>query len=281
MGPSIPGLTPSSKVDVTKVNSQEIAIQLTAIESAMFRAIQSSEFKNQAWNKSDKDQKAPRVSSVINHFNKVSFWVATEIVVAEGGLKEQIRVVKKFIKLASILREIGNMNGVMEVVSGLNSLPVQRLKHVWKALPSKYLAVMKKLEELMAPNQNFIRYRTELKAKMGGKIPVVPYIGTHPLIRRFWECQYLLLAHVGVHLGDIVHVVEGFQDIGDGRIEVAKLTKLGEILGEIRKLQLQDGSLAEDMQYSLFFNNIRPLAPDQLERLVEIQREQLAQQTQN
>mgnify|MGYP002624611013 CR=1 FL=1 len=81
---------------------------------------------------------------------------------------------------------------------------------------------------------------------------------------------------LGVHLGDIVHVVEGFQDIGDGRIEVAKLLKLGDILAEIRRLQLQEATMAEDMHYSMYFSNLRPLGPEQLERLVEAQREQLA-----
>jgi hypothetical protein len=74
-------------------------------------------------------------------------------------------------------------------------------------------------------------------------------------------------------LGDIVHIVEGIPDLEDGKIELAKVQRLGEVLIELRKLQLQPCALTEDSQYSLFFHNMKPLSPEVLEKMSNDQRD--------
>lgn len=239
----------TNKFDFMNMNHQELANQITAIEFNMLRAIGMNEFKNQAWNKADKETKAPNVAALIAHFNKISFWVATEIVTTDLP-KEQVKRISKFIKFASYLKEAGNLNGVMEIISGLNSLPVQRLRSSWKAVPSKHVSTLKKLEDLMCPTQNFLKYRQELKSGSSTMGFMNPYIG--------------------VHLGDLVHISEGYLDPEDGKYELAKIVKLGEVLIEIRKFQTQLPNAlvpGEDMTYTLWLHNLKPLAPEILEKL--------------
>eukprot|EP01122_Echinamoeba_exundans_P003988 TRINITY_DN14027_c0_g1_i1.p1 TRINITY_DN14027_c0_g1~~TRINITY_DN14027_c0_g1_i1.p1 ORF type:complete len:882 (+),score=178.56 TRINITY_DN14027_c0_g1_i1:264-2648(+) len=238
----------TNKFEFMNMNHQELATQLTVIEYTMLRSVNMNEFKNQAWNKADKETKAPNIHALISHFNKMSFWVATEIVTSDQ-IKEQVKRITKFIKLAGYLRDAGNLNAVMEVISGLNSLPVQRLRSAWRAVPSKHISALKKMEDLMAPSQNFLKYRQELKVGTSTMGFVVPYIG--------------------VHLGDLVHIAEGYLDPEDGKYDLAKILKLGEVLIEIRKFQTQIPAAAmpnEDMTYTLWLHGLKPLAPEVLEK---------------
>lgn len=50
---------------------EEIARQLTLIESQLYRAIKPWECLGQAWAKKDKERRAPRVMAMINRFNQV------------------------------------------------------------------------------------------------------------------------------------------------------------------------------------------------------------------
>ena len=62
---------------------------------------------------------------------QVSRWVSCEIV-QTYDLKERVALVTKFVKIAKECRMLNNFNAVMEIVSGLNSSPVHRLKKTWK-----------------------------------------------------------------------------------------------------------------------------------------------------
>jgi hypothetical protein len=239
----------TNKFEFMNMNHQELAAQLTVIEYTMLRSVHMNEFRNQAWNKSEKETKAANIHALISHFNKMSFWVATEIVTSDQ-IKEQVKRITKFIKLAGYLRDVGNLNAVMEVISGLNSLPVQRLRSAWRAVPSKHISALKKMEDLMAPSQNFLKYRQELKAGTSTMGFVVPYIG--------------------VHLGDLVHIAEGYLDPEDGKYDLAKILKLGDVLIEIRKFQTQipaSSMPSEDMTYTLWLHGLKPLTPEVLEKL--------------
>ena len=60
--------------------------------------------------------------------------MTTEVVQTEGSAEDRGRVISGFIWLANACRELNNHNGVMEIVSGLNSSSVLRLKASWEAV---------------------------------------------------------------------------------------------------------------------------------------------------
>ncbi len=107
---------------------------LTRLESEMFKSISPAEFINFVVHKDDKDGH-PWILKMVQHTNKISAWVATEILLRRD-IKEQLKILKMFIKVAKLAESHNNFNTTMEILSGLNRSSVQRLKYLWKVMIS-------------------------------------------------------------------------------------------------------------------------------------------------
>jgi len=61
----------------------------------------------------------------------MNFWVVTEIVKTKN-VNKRVQLVKKFIKLAQVLRQMNNFNSCFAVLSGLGNTAVSRLTQTWR-----------------------------------------------------------------------------------------------------------------------------------------------------
>jgi hypothetical protein len=68
---------------------------------------------------------------MIERFNHVSSWVASEVVKTQN-FKKRVSVIKSFIWVAQCAREMRNYNTMLEITAGLNMAAVQRLRRTWK-----------------------------------------------------------------------------------------------------------------------------------------------------
>ena len=74
---------------------------------------------------------------MIEQFNLISNWVASEIVQVEDE-KQRAVLLNRFIIVAEECRAMNNFNAVMEIIAGLQSAPIYRLKHTWSVSQSLY-----------------------------------------------------------------------------------------------------------------------------------------------
>lgn len=218
-----------------QIEPGELALQMTLLDFARLRSVPLTELIGQAWNKSDKAHAAPRLTNIINNFNNISYWVSQEISQAEGGTKEQAKRIDRFITVGNKLKELGNFNGVMQIFSGLISASVQRLTEAWKLISSKQMARYKKFETIMSPYHNYGTYRTRLADCKSS--PAIPYIG--------------------IHLGDIVHLLEGTEDEVPDKYVLQKVLKLGDMLRMWYVWQRQNCEIAEDNDVTQFLALLR------------------------
>eukprot|EP00824_Muranothrix_gubernata_P007943 TRINITY_DN20163_c0_g1_i1.p1 TRINITY_DN20163_c0_g1~~TRINITY_DN20163_c0_g1_i1.p1 ORF type:complete len:655 (-),score=139.04 TRINITY_DN20163_c0_g1_i1:528-2492(-) len=231
-----------------EIKAIELARQLALMEHRLFNKIRPKECLNQAWIKGNRHRDAPNIIRLIEHFNKISRWVSTEIVF-QPTLKERVWVLRKFIKIAWESMNAHNFNGVMEIVSGLHNAAVYRLRKTWEMLPSKYRQRLDKLNELTNSTTNYKRFRETIRAALP---PSIPYLG--------------------LFLTDLTFVEEGNPNMLYGLINIYKRSKIAEVIRDIQQYQQTPYNLVPLPVVEEQLRGLKPYDDDQLYEL-SLQRE--------
>ena len=213
----LPTESDPARLQFTSVSTLEMARQWTLMEWKFWEAIKPTEFLNLAWTRKNKDEIAPNIVTLTKNFNRAAGWVATMIQRATVQ-KERVKIMSKMIDLADELRNLGNFSGLMEVLSGLGSASVYRLKSTWELLPPKQTETYADLKSLMSPDLSFKKYREHLK---NVNPPTIPYLG--------------------ISLTDLTFIYEGSRDYSNDKlVNFTKSRMVSEILKTIS--QYQDAS---------------------------------------
>lgn len=195
-------------------NTEEVARQLTLIEHEWFTKITPTEFLGQSWTKKDKQTKAPNILGMIQRFNGVSMWVTGTIVQIEK-LKDRAEALGRLIDIAVHLKALNNFNGIMEVLAGLRSSSVHRLKKTWALLHKDKLKAFEELLDLMSPDGNYTKFRKFLHSQISP--PCIPYLG--------------------VYLTDLTFLEDGNPDNVAELINFDKRRRVAAVIKEIKQYQ--------------------------------------------
>eukprot|EP00029_Vermamoeba_vermiformis_P007603 TRINITY_DN3333_c0_g1_i1.p1 TRINITY_DN3333_c0_g1~~TRINITY_DN3333_c0_g1_i1.p1 ORF type:complete len:437 (-),score=133.71 TRINITY_DN3333_c0_g1_i1:30-1340(-) len=190
------------------------AKQLTYFEFNLFKKISFREVNY--WilgKKENREAEAPNLDAVVTFVNKVSSWVATELISAQS-VKARQTLIKKFILIAQYCLKYKNYNGLLEIVGGLNNPSVKRLSQTWKTMNKKYTDILGKLSLIVSPEHNWKNYRPLMQNEAP---PLVPYIG--------------------LFLADLTFINDGNPTKVDGLINWKKMKKLSAILLQIQRAQ--------------------------------------------
>ncbi|XP_065184257.1 son of sevenless homolog 1-like [Sycon ciliatum] len=213
----------------------EIARQLTLIESEMYRAVRPSELVGSKWTSEDKETLSPNVLRFIRHSTNITSWVNCTIVESEN-LEERRVAAQRFIDIMATLMELNNFNGMIEILSALNSSAVHRLDHTFMELPRRLEQAKASANELAANHMK--KYKEKLKAI---NPPCVPFMGDY--------------------LTQILFIEQGLKDMipNSECINFSKRRKVAEVTGEIQQYQNQPYNLIIEPVIQAFLLSQDPL----------------------
>lgn len=229
-----PDLVRDAAVHFLQLNANELAIQLTFQDFAIFRQIESTEYVDDLFtSNSSSSNNAASCSSnsdpihaapnqrygtplMLHQFaelvNREMFWVVTEVC-SEPNLVRRSKILKQFVKIARHCKECKNFNSMFAIVSGLGHAAVSRLRLTWEKLPGKYQRLFSDLQELMDPSRNMSKYRQLVSVELHEQHPIIPF---YPVVKK-----------------DLTFIHLGNDTLVDGLINFEKLRMIAK---EVRSL---------------------------------------------
>ena len=193
-----------------------IAAELTRLEWTLFSMIGPRDLLRHILVPRDQREPNGPVAKSIAHFNYISSWVGSMILI-QTKAKQRARILEKFMNIAAILRRDNNYNTLQSVLAGLGNTSIHRLNQTHEAVNNKaVIKAYQSLTRLMKSDRSFAAYRLALENSTGRTIPFL-----------------------GVHLQDILSISDGnpSKRESDGMVHWRKFSLMDEAVMAIVRCQ--------------------------------------------
>ncbi|KAG5278952.1 hypothetical protein AALO_G00104540 [Alosa alosa] len=166
----------ANRSTLENMSAKAMAAQLTSYDWELFSAMHETELLYYVLGRKQfPNSLTANLERFIRRFNVVTYWVVTELCLC-AELSKRARLMRKFIKMATVLYREKNMNSFMAVMYGLTNSAVSRLHKTWKKVPKAQLKRFRQYELILDPFSNHDALR-QVVAKLD--LPYIPYL---PLI---------------------------------------------------------------------------------------------------
>ena len=211
--------------DIFNWDPKEIARQITLYTQFIYRNINCQELLLAGWTKSDKMEKSPNVSKLIERFNKITQWIMEEILSYDTS-SDRAKVIEIFISVANELKNIHNLNDCFALMTTFNHLSIKRLKRTWSKVSNDAKNTQKEISKLCSILKNYekikneyLHYRNNLKDINTIKEGCIPYLAPY--------------------LKDLAFLEEGQKYFSQNKlINITKIIKVGKIINNIKESQM-------------------------------------------
>ncbi|KAF9438887.1 hypothetical protein BGZ76_003573 [Entomortierella beljakovae] len=176
-----PEPAPSSPIQA--LTALELARYLTLADMKAFRCITVYDLMAGLWKRrqsaehtedgEDNDlSEDGAIEAFTRRANMLRYWVAHEIL-SLASTKHRKQLIKKFIEVAKICRDLNNFHTCMFITLAIISSPVKRLHSTWKLVSSTDMETLRQLEKLLDTSGNMRYYRQIIEE---AQAPAIPFL---------------------------------------------------------------------------------------------------------
>ncbi|PRP77878.1 lipoprotein [Planoprotostelium fungivorum] len=162
---------PGKDLGIFDIDPMDFAKQTTLPAQHLFRQINYAEFYDAAWDEEDL-KCAPNMKKMIQDSDDLVTLVITSIVTCKK-LKERVKHLSYFLKLALAYRELKNYHHMMSIHSALCGSTLSRLQWTFDRLSKKSLAELEEINRFCSSSNNYLTYREAIKERSYPCIPAL------------------------------------------------------------------------------------------------------------
>ncbi|XP_072015486.1 LOW QUALITY PROTEIN: ral guanine nucleotide dissociation stimulator-like 1 [Amphiura filiformis] len=278
--------TENSYADLSRVDNQLLAEQLTIRDAELFRRVNPQHCLGSIWSRRDKNSNRPDVSSVkatINQFNSVCNCVMTTVLAdTDMNAVDRAKIICKWIETAKSCREMKNFSSSKAIISGLQAQPVYRLKKSWAAVPKPTMLIFEDLAQIFMDDNNFEVSRDILNKEGTAKFAYIESPRIEKITRKPGSMPHLLtrristdkiglarrdsgrmhgtVPYLGTFLTDLIKIDAAHPDTtADNLVNFEKRRKEFEVIAQIKLLQnsAKNYQFQSDQAFKDWFQDIR------------------------
>ncbi|KAI8986000.1 ras guanine nucleotide exchange factor domain-containing protein [Pilobolus umbonatus] len=216
---------------VMQYRSEIIAQQFCIIEQSMLMDVTWDELIELRWKKRSFSKRRPDINpldqteeieehtdfrldqsagidTLIGFFNLTCQWIASEIVKMQS-IDSRVKLIEKFIRIASKCYHHRNYSSLMQILLGLQSPAVSRLEKTWERVGPSEIQFFKQLKEMAKPFKNWKNVRDCMSKAIEdiAESSAVESILTHSNFEAVENAQGCI-PFLGLYLSDLVFLAE-------------------------------------------------------------------------
>ena len=174
-----------STIDFWSVDPLELARQWTLVDHSLFAGIPPACLLFVTWTEPRYRMIAVPIRRFIDRFNTASLWTTASLLSCQTTQERADRY-SDLISLAEHLKNMGNFNGLMSVLTGLQQACITRMHDMLSLVSQEDKERLAGFQHTMAGNKNYGNYRDALRAydsasgvKDKAGRAIVPHLGAH------------------------------------------------------------------------------------------------------
>eukprot|EP01114_Cavostelium_apophysatum_P016145 TRINITY_DN4540_c0_g2_i1.p1 TRINITY_DN4540_c0_g2~~TRINITY_DN4540_c0_g2_i1.p1 ORF type:complete len:644 (-),score=208.55 TRINITY_DN4540_c0_g2_i1:18-1949(-) len=226
------------KVNVMDYSASEVANQMTLYVFEILKAVKPMELYSQSWNKEGGAVQSPNVHALIQHFNRISTWIAASVVTCPN-LKKRIAALKHFVNIAWAAYGNRDYETTFTIVLALSQQYIFRLAQTWKGLDAVTSKQWEKLQHFTSFRGNYKVYRNKMKHQLAaqGSASMIPYFG--------------------LYLKDLSLLEENANFTQKGAVNFLKMRRVADVISVVQRAQQsifnipKSGKLMAFLRYGL------------------------------
>lgn len=229
--PLIPQFQEARPVILEDIPVVEFVRQLTIFEHSIFQRITPIQCLKRPCDCA--------LMTLVHRFNKTSAW-ATATILENESIAARAACLEYFINVAVECKKHTNFNGMMEVLSSLQSAPISRLTKTWEMVPKRAKVAFEEYTNLLQGNFKVVRQLQEQATP-----PCLPYIG--------------------LTLSDLTFVEENADYVQNNLINFDKRYMTAAIIVKIQQNQQKSYSFASIPEVQMFIERMTECVLDEKE----------------